>query len=155
MLVSEGIGIDLGTRNTVVYSPGNGIVLSEPSMVAIDQQSGAVMATGYEAYNMVGRTPGNIIAVRPMQNGVISDFAITEKMVDAFIKKVNIRPFFQKPRILIGIPWGITNVEKRAVSDAASEEAQAAAEAELERTLLEESGANDNLNNVISEEVEP
>jgi rod shape-determining protein MreB len=119
MLVSEGIGIDLGTRNTVVYSPGNGIVLSEPSMVAIDQQSGAVMATGYEAYNMVGRTPGNIIAVRPMQNGVISDFAITEKMVDAFIKKVNIRPFFQKPRILIGIPWGITNVEKRAVSDAA------------------------------------
>tara|TARA_Y100001970_G_scaffold290915_1_gene426237 strand:- start:558 stop:1604 length:1047 start_codon:yes stop_codon:yes gene_type:complete len=119
MLVSEGIGIDLGTRNTVVYAPGIGIVLSEPSMVAIDKESGSVMATGYEAYNMVGRTPGNIIAVRPMKDGVIADFSITEKMVDAFVHKVNVKPFLRRPRILIGIPWGITNVEKRAVADAA------------------------------------
>lgn len=113
------LGIDLGTRNTVVYSPGNGIVLSEPSMVALDKNSGSVMATGYEAYNMVGRTPGNIIAVRPMKDGVVADFSVTEKMIYTFVKKTKIKSFFKKPRILIGIPWGITNVEKRAVSDAA------------------------------------
>lgn len=113
------LGIDLGTRNTVVYSPGTGIVLSEPSMVALDKNSGNVMATGYEAYNMVGRTPGNIIAVRPMKDGVVADFSVTEKMIYTFVKKTKIKSFFKKPRILIGIPWGITNVEKRAVSDAA------------------------------------
>ncbi|RAP30297.1 rod shape-determining protein [Candidatus Marinamargulisbacteria bacterium SCGC AG-343-D04] len=116
---SDDLGIDLGTRNTVVYSPGIGIILSEPSMVALDKKTGAIMATGYEAYNMVGRTPGNIIAVRPMKDGVVADFSITEKMVDAFVKKTKIKSLFKKPRILIGIPWGITNVEKRAVSDAA------------------------------------
>lgn len=114
-----GLGIDLGTRNTVVYVPGKGIILSEPSMVAIDKNTRAVMATGYEAYNMVGRTPGNIIALRPMKDGVVADFSITERMVDAFIKKTKTRSILKKPRILIGIPWGITNVEKRAVSDAA------------------------------------
>lgn len=113
------LGIDLGTRNTVVYAPGSGVILSEPSMVALDKATGSVMATGYEAYNMVGRTPGNIIAVRPMKDGVVADFAITEKMIDTFVKRVKHNPLFKKPRILIGIPWGITNVEKRAVSDAA------------------------------------
>ena len=112
------LGIDLGTRNTVVYCPNKGIVLSEPSMVAIDKHTGHVMATGYAAYNMVGRTPGNIIAFRPMKDGVVADFSITEKMVDAFVKKINVTSLFRKPRILIGIPWGITNVEKRAVVDA-------------------------------------
>lgn len=118
-LLTKDIGIDLGTRNTVVYSPGDGIVLSEPSMVAIDKQTGSVMATGYAAYNMVGRTPGNIIAVRPMKDGVVADFSIAEKMFAAFVKKTNLVGRFKKSRILIGIPWGITNVEKRAVCDAA------------------------------------
>ena len=88
-------------------------------MVAIEKNTGKVMATGYEAYNMVGRTPGNIIAVRPMKDGVVADFAIAEKMIDTFVKKTKIKPLLKKPRILIGIPWGITNVEKRAVTDAA------------------------------------
>ncbi len=119
MMFNMDLGIDLGTRNTVVYAPGKGIILSEPSMVALDKNSGQVMATGYEAYNMVGRTPGNIIAVRPMKDGVVADFAIAEKMVDAFVKKSKLKSLFKKPRILIGIPWGITNVEKRAVADSA------------------------------------
>ncbi|MDC0036626.1 rod shape-determining protein [bacterium] len=119
MMINMDLGIDLGTRNTVVYAPGKGIILSEPSMVALDKHSGQVMATGYEAYNMVGRTPGNIIAVRPMKDGVVADFAIAEKMVDAFVKKSKLKSLFKKPRILIGIPWGITNVEKRAVADSA------------------------------------
>ncbi len=117
--LAKDIGIDLGTRNTVVYSPGVGIVLSEPSMVAIEKATGLVMATGYEAYNMVGRTPGNIVAVRPMKDGVVADFTIAEKMVAEFVKKTNLIGSFNRSRILIGIPWGITNVEKRAVCDAA------------------------------------
>ena len=119
-LISQDIGIDLGTRNTVAYLRGEGVVVREPSMVAIDQKSGSVMAIGYEAYNMIGRTPGNIIAVRPMKDGVIADFDMTEKMVREFVKKINEgRRRFGRPRILLGIPWGITPVEKRAVSDAA------------------------------------
>ena len=119
-LISQDIGIDLGTRNTVAYLRGVGVVVREPSMVAIDQKSGTVMAIGYEAYNMIGRTPGNIIAVRPMKDGVIADFDMTEKMVREFVKKINEgRRRFGRPRILLGIPWGITPVEKRAVSDAA------------------------------------
>jgi rod shape-determining protein MreB len=113
------LGIDLGTRNTVVCSPGNGILLSEPSMVAINQLNGEVLATGYEAYNMVGRTPGNIVAVRPMKDGVVTDFIMAERMVGEFIAKTKMKSYLRKPRILIGIPWGITNVEKRAVTDAA------------------------------------
>jgi rod shape-determining protein MreB and related proteins len=116
---AKDIGIDLGTRNTVVYTRGEGIVVNEPSMVALDTHTGKVMAIGDEAYNMVGRTPGNIIAVRPMKDGVIADFDVTEKMIQAFVKKACVRAKFGKPRILLGIPWGITSVEKRAVSDAA------------------------------------
>lgn len=116
---SKDIGIDLGTRNTVVYVRGVGIVLSEPSMVALDTNTNAVMAIGNEAYNMVGRTPGNIIAVRPMKDGVIADFDVTEKMVTAFVEKARTKANMVRPRILLGIPWGITSVEKRAVSDAA------------------------------------
>ncbi len=115
---SKDIGIDLGTANTVVYVRGEGIVLREPSVVAIDKNSQEVMAIGNEAYSMVGRTPGNIIAVRPMKDGVIANFDITEKMVRAFIKKVTKSRRFARPRILIGVPWGITEVEKRAVLDA-------------------------------------
>ena len=116
--VKQDIGVDLGTRNTVVYVQGKGIVLREPSMVALDKHTKNVMAIGYDAYNMVGRTPGNIIAVRPMKDGVIADFDITEKMVRLFIEKARLHAKFYKPRILIGIPWGITSVEKRAVTDA-------------------------------------
>jgi len=116
---SKDIGIDLGTRNTVVYVRGEGVVLSEPSMVALDTNTNGVMAIGNEAYNMVGRTPGNIIAVRPMKDGVIADFDVTEKMVSAFVEKAQAKSRIIKPRILLGIPWGITSVEKRAVSDAA------------------------------------
>ncbi|RAP38283.1 rod shape-determining protein [Candidatus Marinamargulisbacteria bacterium SCGC AAA071-K20] len=121
---SKDLGIDLGTKNTVVYAKGKGIILREPSMVAIDKNTKEVMAIGNEAYNMVGRTPSNIIAVRPMKDGVIADFEIAEKMVQAFIEKANMRSHWNKPRVLIGIPWGITAVEKRAVSDAARRDAK-------------------------------
>jgi len=118
---SKDMGIDLGTANTVVFVPQEGIVVREPSVVAIDKTSKEVMAIGDEAYLMVGRTPGNIIAVRPMKDGVIADFAITESMVREFIKKANKKVHVGKPRILIGVPWGITDVEKRAVLDASSQ----------------------------------
>lgn len=116
---SKDIGIDLGTANTVVYSRGEGIIIREPSVVAIDVNSKEVMAIGNEAYSMVGRTPGNIIAVRPMKDGVIADFAITEKMVHSFIQQATCKSRFVRTRVLIGVPWGITDVEKRAVMDAA------------------------------------
>ena len=113
------LGIDLGTRNVVVCSPSKGIMLSEPSMVAVDKHTNKVMATGYEAFNMIGRTPANIVALRPMKDGVVADFNMAERMIDAFIKKVQSKSWIKKTRILIGIPWGITNVEKRAVIEAA------------------------------------
>ena len=113
------IGIDLGTANTVVFVRGRGIVLREPSVVALDRKTNHVLAIGEEARSMVGRTPGNIIAVRPMKDGVIADFETTEAMIRAFIKKVVKRQYFSRPRVLIGVPYGITGVEKRAVLDAA------------------------------------
>lgn len=112
------IGIDLGTANTVVYVRGEGIVVREPSVVAIDKTTRQVMAIGNDAYNMVGRTPGNIVSVRPMKDGVIADFEITEKMIREFINKAQIGRNLRRPRVLIGVPWGITDVEKRAVLDA-------------------------------------
>jgi rod shape-determining protein MreB len=112
------IGIDLGTANTVVYVRGEGIVLREPSVVAVDKATRQVMAIGNDAYNMVGRTPGNIVSVRPMKDGVIADFEITEKMIREFIKKSQQTKGLRRPRVLIGVPWGITDVEKRAVLDA-------------------------------------
>ena len=116
---SKDIGIDLGTANTVVYVRGEGIVLREPSVVAMNTHTKEVLAIGEEAYRMVGRTPGNLVAVRPLKDGVIANFDITESMVHAFIKKAVRHYRFSKPRILIGVPWGITDVEKRAVLDAA------------------------------------
>lgn len=114
------IGIDLGTANTVVFVRGEGIVIREPSVVAIDKTTHKAMAIGFDAYKMVGRTPGNIIAVRPMKDGVIADYDITEAMVRAFIKKACNNSSI-KPRTLIGVPWGITAVEKRAVLDASKQ----------------------------------
>src|SRR6202000_623454 len=119
-LFSNDIGIDLGTANTLVYVRDRGIVLREPSVVAIKAGSKRVLAVGDEAKRMLGRTPGDIIAVRPLKDGVIADFEITEAMLKAFIHKVsNNRRFQRRPRIVIAVPTGITEVEKRAVKDSA------------------------------------
>ena len=119
-LFSRDIGIDLGTANTLVHVRGRGIVISEPSVVAKDTRSGQILAIGAEAKRMVGRTPANIIAVRPLKDGVISDFDITEAMLRYFIKNVHDKfALFPRPRVVIGIPSGVTEVEKRAVQEAA------------------------------------
>src|SRR3989441_7933597 len=116
---SSDLAIDLGTANTLVFAKGRGIVVSEPSIVAINKVTRKVEAVGKEAKEMLGRTPGNIIAIRPMKDGVIADFEQTEKMLDYFIKKAHNRRFGVRPRIVIGVPSEITQVEKRAVRDCA------------------------------------
>ncbi|MEK7560193.1 MAG: rod shape-determining protein [Patescibacteria group bacterium] len=118
---SKDLGIDLGTANTLVYINKEGIVINEPSVVAINQKTGQVLAIGNEAKKMVGRTPGHIQAVRPLVEGVISDFEVTAEMISYFIKKVHSSraQFFARPRVVIGVPSGITEVERRAVRDAA------------------------------------
>lgn len=118
-LFSNDIAIDLGTANTLVYVKGKGIVLREPSIVSIQKGTRNLLAVGNDAKEMVGRTPGNIIAVRPLKDGVISDFAITEEMLRYFILKVHKRKSFVSPRVIISVPSGITEVEKRAVHDSA------------------------------------
>ena len=118
-LFSNDLGIDLGTAITVVYVRGKGIVLSEPSIVAINQKTGGVDAVGREAKEMLGRTPGNIVAIKPMKDGVIADFEHTEKMLDYFIRKVHNRRMGVRPRIVVCVPSEITQVEKRAVRDSA------------------------------------
>lgn len=116
---SSDLAIDLGTANTLVLAKNKGVVVHEPSIVAINKMTGRVEAVGKEAKEMVGRTPGNIIAIRPMKDGVIADFESTEKMLDYFIKKAHNRNMWVRPRIVIGVPSEITQVEKRAVRDAA------------------------------------
>ncbi|MDL2335541.1 MAG: rod shape-determining protein [Chloroflexota bacterium] len=119
-MFSHDIGIDLGTANTLVWVKDRGIVISEPSVVAIDAKTRRVLAIGAEAKRMLGRTPANIIAVRPLRDGVISDFDVTEQMIKYFVHKVHARVgTIKRPRMLIGIPSGVTEVEKRAVRDAA------------------------------------
>src|SRR5574341_936142 len=118
-MFSNDLAIDLGTANTLVYVRGEGIVLNEPSIVAIHQADHSVLAVGREAKAMLGRTPGNIIAIRPLKDGVIADFDVTEKMLHYFISKVHRRRTLVHPRIVIGVPSGITQVEKRAVRDSA------------------------------------
>jgi len=119
-LFSLDIGIDLGTANTLVNVRGRGIVINEPSVVAIEKKSRKVLAIGAEAKEMVGRTPGNIVAIRPLRDGVISDFDVTEQMLHYFIHKVHDRMLLRipRPRVVVGIPSGVTEVEKRAVYDA-------------------------------------
>lgn len=117
-MASADIGIDLGTSNILVYTKGKGIVLKEPSVVAYDKDADKVKAIGEEARQMIGRTPGNIIAIRPLRQGVISDYTITEKMLKHFIQKAMGRRAFWKPRISICVPSGITDVERRAVEEA-------------------------------------
>jgi rod shape-determining protein MreB and related proteins len=118
---SKDIGIDLGTANTLVYVKGRGIVINEPSVVAINKKTGQILAIGGEAKKMVGKTPSHIVATRPLVDGVISDFEVTEQMLRYFIDKVHSGSFtlFQRPQVVIGIPSGVTEVEKRAVVDAA------------------------------------
>lgn len=118
---SHDIGIDLGTANTLIYVRGKGIVINEPSVVAVNQKTGQIVAIGQEAKRMVGRTPAHIVAARPLVAGVVSDFEVTEEMLKYFIRKVHEKVFsmLARPRVVIGIPSGVTEVEKRAVEDAA------------------------------------
>jgi len=118
-LFSSDLAIDLGTANTLVYAKGKGIVVNEPSIVAINKNTGEVEAVGKEAKEMLGRTPGNIVAIKPMKDGVIADFKVTEKMLNYFIQKAHNRKMLVHPRIVIGVPSEITQVEKRAVMDSA------------------------------------
>jgi rod shape-determining protein MreB len=121
-IFSSDLAIDLGTANTLVYVKGKGIVLSEPSVVAVrtdNKMKSRVLAVGLEAKNMLGKTPGNIVAIRPMRDGVIADFEVTEAMIRHFIHKVHNRRTFVRPRIIIAVPSGITQVEKRAVRESA------------------------------------
>jgi len=120
-MFSSDLGIDLGTASTLVYAKGRGIVCNEPSVVAIDKASKRVLAVGVEAKRMLGRTPGDIVAIRPMKDGVIADFDATEQMLRYFIQKVHNRKTFLRPRIIIGVPSGITQVEQRAVRDSAEQ----------------------------------
>ena len=116
---SDDLAIDLGTANTLVFVRGKGVVINEPSVVAIEKKSGRVLAIGVEAKKMLGRTPGNIVAIRPMKDGVIADFEIAEKMLNHFIKKAHNRNTFVRPRVIICVPSRITQVEQRAVRDSA------------------------------------
>jgi rod shape-determining protein MreB len=116
---SNDIGIDLGTATTLVYLKGKGIVLCEPSVVAIDKNTNRVLAVGVEAKRMLGRTPANIVATRPLRDGVIADFEVTEKMLRYFITKVRNRRTLVRPRVVVGVPSGVTEVEKRAVRESA------------------------------------
>ncbi len=116
---SRDLAIDLGTANTLVFAKGRGIVVNEPSIVAINKNTNEVEAVGKEAKEMLGRTPGNIVAIRPMKDGVIADFKVTEKMLTYFIHKAHNRKMLVRPRIVIGVPSEITPVEKRAVQDSA------------------------------------
>ena len=117
--LSKDIGIDLGTANTLVFMKGKGIVMREPSVVAVDVRTDEVLAVGQAAKDMIGRTPGSIVAVRPLKDGVIADFDVTAAMLKHFIKSVVRGSFFSRPRIVICIPSGVTEVERRAVEDAA------------------------------------
>src|SRR2546428_1840323 len=123
-IFSTDLAIDLGTANTLIYVKGEGIVCNEPSVVAVQKEAGGrggrrVLAVGAEAKKMVGRTPGNIVAIRPLKDGVIADFEITEAMLRYFIQKIHNRKTLVRPRIIICVPFGITEVEKRAVRESA------------------------------------
>ena len=117
-LIGRDMAVDLGTANTLVYVRGRGIVLNEPSVVAINTKTGQILAVGSEAKKMIGRTPAHIVAIRPLKDGVIADFDVTEKMLRYFIQKVHRRTWLAKPRVVVCVPSGITGVEQRAVEEA-------------------------------------
>ncbi|TQF07622.1 MULTISPECIES: rod shape-determining protein [Kitasatospora] len=116
--IGRDLAIDLGTANTLVYVRGKGIVLNEPSVVAVNTNTGGILAVGSEAKKMIGRTPGNIIAIRPLKDGVIADFEITQRMLRYFIQKIHRRRYLARPRVVVCVPSGITGVERRAVVEA-------------------------------------
>ncbi|NCO69425.1 MAG: rod shape-determining protein, partial [Acidobacteria bacterium] len=118
-LFSSDLAVDLGTATTLVYTRNRGIIVFEPSIVAVNRVTNRVEAVGQAAKEMLGKTPGNIAAIRPMKDGVIADFEVTEKMLEYFIRKAHGRNFFVRPRIVISVPSEITPVEKRAVRDSA------------------------------------
>ncbi len=118
-MFNKDIGIDLGTANVLIYVKGQGIILNEPSVVAIDSETKKPLAVGVEAHEMLGRTPGKVKAIKPMKDGVIADFELTEIMLNYFIKKINAKTFFSRPRILICCPTNTTQVEKNAIKEAA------------------------------------
>jgi len=120
-MFSNDLAIDLGTANTLIYVKGKGIILSEPSVVAIKRGTNQVLKVGKEAKEMLGRTPGSIVAIRPLKDGVIADFDVTEQMIRSFIVKIHNRKALVRPRIIIGVPSGITQVEKRAIRDSAEQ----------------------------------
>jgi rod shape-determining protein MreB len=140
-VIGRDMGIDLGTANTLVTVKGRGIILDEPSIVAIDKEKKRILAVGKEAKRMVGRTPGNIVAIRPLKDGVIADFDTTEKMLRYFIQKAHRNIAFARPRIVICVPSGITAVEKKAVVEA-TEQAGARAAYIIEEPLAAAIGAN-------------
>ena len=118
--LSKDLGIDLGTSNVVIYAEGRGIVLREPAVVAVDQNTGKVLKVGAAARNMLGRTPGNVVALRPMAGGVASDYEMTQKMLAEFFRTIS-RYAFVKPRVIISVPSGVTSLEERAVVQIAQE----------------------------------
>ena len=118
MLFARDLGIDLGTANTLVHLHGKGIILQEPSVVAMQKDTGTVLAVGEEAKRMIGRTPGNIVAIRPMKDGVIADFDVTQSRLRYFISKTAKKNFLIRPRVVIGVPSGVTAVEVISVRDA-------------------------------------
>ncbi len=140
-VIGRDMGIDLGTANTLVYVKNKGIVLEEPSIVAIEKNKNRILAVGREAKRMIGRTPGNIVAIRPLKDGVIADFETTEKMLRYFIQKVHKNVTFARPRIVICVPSGITPVEKKAVLEA-TEQAGARSAYIIEEPLAAAIGAN-------------
>ena len=140
-LIGRDMGIDLGTANTLVFVKNKGIVLNEPSIVAIDKDNKKILAVGKEAKKMVGRTPGNIVAIRPLKDGVIADFDTTERMLRYFIQKVHKNMAFARPRIVICVPSGITAVEKKAVVEA-TEQAGARAAYIIEEPLAAAIGSD-------------
>ena len=113
-LLSRDLGVDLGTANVLVYADGKGVILREPSVVAVDRNTGKILQVGAAARNMMGRTPGNVVAIRPLLNGVISDYEMTERMLSLLFKKA-VRHAFLKPRVIVSVPSNITEVEERAV----------------------------------------
>lgn len=119
--MSMSVGIDLGTANILIYVKGKGIVLREPSVVAVDKDTDKILAIGQEARDMIGRTPGNIVAIRPLRDGVIANYEMTESMIRHFIEKVTGRSFLFRPRVMICVPTGVSDVEKRAVQEAAEQ----------------------------------
>src|SRR5680860_596946 len=116
--IGRDMAVDLGTANTLVYVRGKGVLLDEPSVVALNASTGEILAVGHEAKRMIGRTPDNITAIRPLKDGVIADFEATEQMLRYFIQRVHRRRYFAKPRMVICVPSGITAVEQRAVKEA-------------------------------------